>query len=85
MNTDFTIEEVKGWSSHTCFPTNKYKGQLVLLADLVGEREKGQRLLGFSWSILQVDGDCYETQWLSFLHLDNIWLVCCVTKRLNVE
>lgn len=58
----FTIAEVKGWSLYTCFPKerNKYKGQLVLLADLVGGREEAQRLLGYScsntasgWGLLQ--------------------------------
>lgn len=43
----FTIAEVKGWSLYTCFPKerNKYKGQLVLLADLVGGREATGLLL----------------------------------------
>ena len=72
----FTIEEVKGRSSYTCFPKerNNYKGQLVLLADLVaGRKERAYRAP--PGVIAQVDGDCYKIQWVSFLQLD-IWMNC---------
>lgn len=78
-----TTEEVKGRGSYTCLAKvrKKYKGQLVLLADLgprvwEGEGRKDRGHWASPRVISQVYGDCYEIEQLSFLHLDDIWMNC---------